>query len=81
MKMEYDAWELGNRIREIRRKHKDTQEKLAEKAGISVDTVKRLEWGRPAKLETVMTIAEIYQVSLDYVVFGLRDGHLPLKAV
>ena len=65
-----EAIDCGNRIRELRVNRGDTQERMAEKAGLSVDTVKRMENGRLGNLDSLMLLAKACQASLDYIVFG-----------
>ena len=46
---------------------------LAEQANISVDTVKRLERGNEGSVNVLLAIADVYDVSLDYLV-GCEDA-------
>ena len=46
---------------------------LAEQANISVDTVKRLERGNEGSVNVLLAIADVYDVSLDYLV-GCGDA-------
>ena len=55
---------FGKRVKEERQKINITQEKLAEYANISLDTVKRIESGKSVKLEIAYTIAAILRVPL-----------------
>ena len=48
-------------------------ELLAEQANISVDTVKRLERGNEGSVNVLLAIADVYDVSLDYLV-GCEDA-------
>lgn len=65
----------GERIREIRVSNRDTQEDLAEKAQVSIDTIKRMESGKFGKVDSLLSVAAVYQASLDYVMFGkLKEG-------
>ena len=50
-----------------------TQSMLAEQANISVDTVKRLERGNEGSVNVLLAIADVYDVSLDYLV-GCEDA-------
>lgn len=45
-KQNYDAKEFGNRVRMIRKQANMTQEVLAEKLYVSVDTVSKIENGK-----------------------------------
>jgi len=56
---------VGQKIRNIRKKIEITQEKLAEKAGISVDFLSLIERGRNApSLESLEKIAKALGVSV-----------------
>lgn len=48
-----------------------TQEFVADYIGISLDGYQKLERGvNGAKVDTLVAIAELYDVSLDYLVYG-----------
>ncbi len=66
----YDAKAGGKRIRRLRKEHKDTQASLAEKLNVSVDTIKRIENGSGNSVDILFMIAELYQVSTDYLIQG-----------
>jgi len=58
-----DLIELGNRIRNRRQEIGMSQEKIAEKAGISVNTVSRIEGGQSAmSIEIFIKIIQILGV-------------------
>lgn len=48
--------ELGARLRRTRIRHELTQQSLGREAGVSVDTVKRLESGRPIGTDNLVRI-------------------------
>src|SRR3954447_19922000 len=56
---------LGERVRRLRAERGMTQEQLAERAGVSVDLVKKLEQGRreSARLTTLTKLAQALDVS------------------
>ncbi len=57
---------LGNNIRNIRKNYGWTQEKLAEKSGISVPFMTQIELGRKtASLEVIEKIAQALDVSYE----------------
>lgn len=59
---------LGKRIRRQRQAQHLTQEKLAELAGISLSFLGHIERGtRTASLETVVRLANVMRVSVDYL--------------
>lgn len=72
--MYYDVKESGQRIKKLRKERKLTQEQLAERLGISVKTVTAIETGaRGTSIDGLVTIAEFFGVSLDYLVLGKKS--------
>lgn len=58
----------GERLKEIRKDHGDTQEDLARKLDFSVSTIRK--WEQECcdpSLETLVQICRLYQVSSDYL--------------
>ena len=47
--MYYDLVESGKRIRELRKQFGLTQEELAERLGVALNTISRIEIGNPPK--------------------------------
>lgn len=70
MKRYYDTKESAIRIRQLRKSRHITQLMLAEQANISVDTVKRLERGYAGSIEVLFALANVYDISLDYLIGG-----------
>ena len=69
----------GERLREIRKDHGDTQESLGIKLGYATPTVSKWEQGETEPgLETLKQICRMYEVSADYLL-GLTDDD-PLLA-
>ncbi len=65
--------EMGKRIRTIRKTQKQTQEAFAETIHISTSYLALLEQGkRTASLDVVAQISKNYNVSVDYLLFGLQ---------
>ena len=63
--------EMGNRIAERRRHLKMTQEVLAEKMNVSIQTVSYIETGKKAiRPENLAKMCDALQVSADYLLFG-----------
>ena len=67
-----DVRSIGRRIAGRRVEKALTQQQLADVAGISQRTIATLETGaRPGlSLATIVAIAEILDVSIDYLVYG-----------
>ena len=72
MKRYYNTKGSAERIRQLRKRSHVTQSMLAEQANISVDTVK-LERGNEGSVNVLLAIADVYDVSLDYLV-GCEDA-------
>lgn len=57
------------RLKDLRKKHKVGQEKMAEALGISYSAYRRYESGeRDMPISVAVKLAELYDVSLDYLV-------------
>jgi transcriptional regulator with XRE-family HTH domain len=66
---------VGPRLRELRRGHGGTLAQLAERTGISVSTLSRLEAGRrKPTLELLLPLAKAYDVPLDELVDAPPTG-------
>ena len=66
--------ELGERIRKRRQEMKLSQESFAEKAGISVNTVSRIEGGQPAmSVEIFRKMIEILEIDAN-ILLGKEEG-------
>lgn len=73
--MYYDIEKSSRRIKELRLANQRTQEAVAGYIGISLDGYRKLERGvNGAKVDTLVAIAELYGVSLDYLVYGQKDN-------
>lgn len=71
--MYYDIKESGLRIKELRRKSGMTQEELAEKVCVSLETVSKIERGiRGASIEVLDDIARCFGVDMEYLAFGRK---------
>lgn len=70
---------FNQRARSLREDLDLTQEEIAEKIGVSRATVNRYENDKfDMKLTYAIKLAEIYNVSLDYIA-GLTDEPVPVK--
>lgn len=67
---------FSERLIQLRQLHKLTQKQLAEILSVTPVTVQRFEYGtaRPS-LDTLVKIADHFNVSLDYVVGRSSDSH------
>ncbi len=64
---------IGDRLKELRHDHNDTQEDLAEKLNISKFTVQSWEQGKSEpNHEMLVSICRLYHVSSDFLL-GLSD--------
>ena len=64
---------IGDRLKELRHDHNDTQEDLAEKLNISKFTVQSWEQGKSEpNHDMLVTICRLYHVSSDFLL-GLSD--------
>ncbi len=65
---------MGKRIRALRKEARMTQAAIAGRCGISVSFYGHIERGtRVTALDTVRTIADVLQVSIQYIVTGDRE--------
>lgn len=68
--------QIGNRILSRRKQLRMTQEELAEKAGITPQTVSSAELGKKAlRPENIIRICSALDISTDYLLLGkINDG-------
>jgi transcriptional regulator with XRE-family HTH domain len=61
---------LAKRLKELRKEHDWTQQKLAEKAGLSFNAITKIEQGAAEHptLRTLLKLADAFKVSLDDLV-------------
>lgn len=70
-KVYYDIVESGLRIKALRSMKNITRTQLAEMIGISVDALRKVETGyNGAKIDTLVILADLFHVSLDFLVCG-----------
>lgn len=65
--------ERGKRIESLRRKKAWTQEEFAKKIGKSKGMVSNYENGHGMRLDTLMSMSSLFQVSQNYILTGERD--------
>jgi len=63
---------IGARLRDIRVQRGLTQEELSQNAGLSATHISRMEHGQGMSLDSVVALADALDVSLDYVIRGIR---------
>ena len=72
--MLFDSKAYGRRLKQLRRQHHITQEKLAAALGITDVHLRRIESGSSVgSMELVIEMAEYFDTSLDYLLLG-KDG-------
>ncbi len=61
---------LSKRIKELRKKAGWSQQKLAEKAGLSYNTITKIEQGAATKptIQTIIKLADALRITLDELV-------------
>ncbi len=61
---------IAKRLKELRKKAGWSQQKLAEKAGLSYNTITKIEQGAATKptIQTMIKIADAFQISIDELV-------------
>lgn len=71
--MYYDIVKSGERIRTLRENADMTRQELAEKIGLSIQALKKIELGmNGTKIDTLVEIADFFHTSLDYLVCGVE---------
>lgn len=83
MNKNIDYIALGERIRDTRKKHNITQEKLGEICSLSAAHIGHIERGtRIPSLDTLYRISAELKVSLDFLLFdSLNDNEMILRAI
>ena len=61
---------IAKRLKELRKKASWSQQKLAEEAGLSYNTITKIEQGAAIKptIQTMIKIADAFQISIDELV-------------
>ena len=79
-----DYYDIGQRIRTLRREKKLSQEQLAEKVWISTTHMSHIENGSTKlSLPVLIELSQILEVSTDSIIFGDcgRDAELPGRQI
>lgn len=78
--MYYDLKKSGERIRKLRKLHGFTQEALADRLNISAGHMGKIETGsKGVSIDLMIEIAEIFHVSLDYLILGKEPATETLR--
>ena len=65
---------IGSRVRELRLRHKMTQEHLAELVDISPSFIGHIERGeKKPSLETMSRLTMVLETSMDYLILGIKN--------
>ncbi len=68
--------EIGQRLSARRKQMDMTQEKLAEQANVTAQTISYAELGKKAmRADTIIGICEALKISADYLLFGEITSH------
>lgn len=66
--------ELCERLRELRKEHKYSQEDAADKLGVSRQAISKWESGQgKPEINNIIKLAEIYDVTTDYLLAGKEN--------
>ena len=65
--MTYNAKETGRRLADLRRRIGFTQPEVADRLGVTRDRITAMEGGRRLHTPYVVALADLYDVSLDYL--------------
>ena len=60
-------------IQKLRLKRGWSQQQLAEAAGLSARTIQRVEAGHPASIETLKSIAAVFEVDFSTLIAAVRS--------
>lgn len=75
--MYYDIVNSGERIKELRAARRMTRQQLAEQIGLSVDALRKIEAGvNGAKIDTLISIAELFHISLRCTCTYAKTGRI-----
>lgn len=69
----YDLPTFGERLRALREHNGMTKTDLAERSGVSVDSIARYERGKEPRTTALIAFAKCFNVKLD-LLFGIRPG-------
>lgn len=69
--------EIFERLQDLRRQHKFSQEDIADKLGVSRQAVSKWESGQgKPEINNIIKLAEIYGVTTDYLLLGKEDSSI-----
>lgn len=79
---EIDYYALGNRVCELRRNMKLTQDEFAELCGITRPTISNIENARThASSDNLSRIAQVCGVSVDFLQYGFSSGNMVCESL
>lgn len=79
--MNYDPNLTGSRIKQVREDLGLSQEEYSERLNISRNHLARIEVGlRVASVDLLITVSEMSNVTIDYLLMGKVQNHAKLKA-
>ena len=70
--MQADRVLIGARLRDVRVQRMLTQEELSQQTGLSAAHISSIERGKGMSLDSVIALSDALNVSLDYVIRGIR---------
>ncbi len=72
---------MPNRVSELRKAHGWTQQQLADKLYVDKNTISRIENGTHFTLENLIRISNVFEVTLDYIMFHNGNRKLVPKDI
>ena len=73
----FNQTEFGQRIKELRKISRMTQEQLSEELNISVEQLRKMECGcRGTSIDLLISIAGYFNVSTDYLLTGTDNTNI-----
>ena len=71
--MYYDLIESGKRIKKLRLQHGLTQEALADKVNVHVNSIGRIETGKKGiSVDLAIELKVLFSTTLDYIYLGVE---------
>ncbi|MCM1494486.1 MAG: helix-turn-helix domain-containing protein [Bacteroides sp.] len=65
---------IGNRLYKLRKERGISQERVAQDAGLKIDTYRAIEQGKTnGRIDTLVVLADYFNVSLDYLICNKKS--------